>query len=79
MSDQPDDLQPQDLAAKDFMCHKGLGHVEPLDVEETKPGKQWIYYYVLPGNCELELLVTWQLDTLEWDVFVQDYHRPKYD
>lgn len=76
---QPCDPQPQDLAAQDFMAHKGLGHVQPLDVEETKPGKQWTYYYLLPGNCELELLVTWLVDACEWDIFVQEYRRPQLD
>lgn len=59
---------PQDLAAQQFMDHKGLGHLRPYHVERVDGEPCWYFYYELPEGV-LELEVFWDGDTWEWNVY----------
>lgn len=56
-----------ELAARQFMAHKGLGHIRPHAVEQLEGHSCWYFYYQLPEG-ELELEVFW--NDHEWDINV---------
>lgn len=62
---------PQAAAARQFMQHKGLGHVQPWDVEKLDGQPCWYFYYDLPEG-ELELEVFWD-ERDGWQVMVTTF------
>ena len=62
-----EDLEPQDLAARQYMEHKGLGHLSPFDVEKLDDQPCWYYLYQL-NDGTLELEVYW--NGKEWETTV---------
>lgn len=62
---------PQDMAARQFMEHKGLFDQHPIDVEKVDGEPCWYYVYELPeGDLELEVL--W--DGSEWKTAVYTFN-----
>ena len=54
---------PQAQVAKQFMEHKGLGDVEPWDVDQVEGQHLYYFIYELPEG-DLELEVFW--NGAEW-------------
>jgi len=54
-----DTTTPQARVAQQFMDHKGLGHLRPVEIEELDDQPCWYFYYVLPEG-DLELEVAWE-------------------
>jgi hypothetical protein len=64
---------PEALAAQHFMERKGLGHLEPFDVEKLDDQPCWYFYYDLPEG-QLELEVFW--DPRDgWETTVTTFSR----
>jgi hypothetical protein len=61
---------PQARIAHLFMEHKGLGSIEPYDVEQVEGARCWYFYYQLPEG-KLELEVTYEDD--EWQTNVTSF------
>lgn len=51
------DLPPHEQVAQQFMERKGLGDIQPVDIEKLDDQYCWYFYYELPeGDLELEVL-----------------------
>jgi hypothetical protein len=61
---------PQGRVAQLFMEHKGLGEIEPYDIEQVEGESCWYFYYRLPEG-KLELEVSWEDG--EWDTLVTSF------
>lgn len=62
---------PQGLVAQQFMEHKGLGHLEPFDIEKLDDQPCWYFCYQLPEGV-LELEVYYDPDE-QWKVTVTTF------
>ena len=50
-------MTPQDRVAQQFMAHKGLPDLQPVEIEQLENQTCWYYIYELPeGDLELEVL-----------------------
>lgn len=65
-----DPESPQARVAQLFMAHKGLGHLEPIDVEKLDGEPCWYFCYQLPEG-KLELEVAWHDG--EWQTTVTGF------
>ena len=62
---------PQGRVAQLFMEHKGLGHLQPYDIEKVEDEPCWYFYYELPEG-DLELEVYWDPSD-GWDTQVSTF------
>lgn len=64
--------RPEELVARQFMSHKGYGEVLPYDVEKLDGQPCWYFLYRLPEGI-LELEVSWDSNTGQWDTYVSTF------
>lgn len=62
------------MAAQQFMTHKGLSHLKPIDVEQLEDQPCWYFLYELPEGV-LELEVLYDERTNEWETTVSTFSR----
>lgn len=60
---------PHEIAASEYMTHKGYAGIEPLDIQKLEDISCWYFLYRLPEGV-LELEVSWNADHQEWDTLV---------
>lgn len=66
----PDPNDPFTLVAQEFMARKGYTDVYPVEVEPLDEDANCQYFYYELDDSDLELEVSWDPKTGNWDTMV---------